>query len=52
MNPDEPDPREEQPKKAECEISHSLCAQCGCEMDLVKTKWICPKCHWIIGCCD
>lgn len=38
--------------KDSCDLSHSVCVQCGTEMNLVKTKWICPKCKWIIGCCD
>lgn len=40
------------PAKSECELDHSICVQCGTGMNLIKTKWICPKCKWIIGCCD
>lgn len=45
-------PAEPPPEKPECELNHSICVQCGTEMNLIKTKWICPKCRWIIGCCD
>ncbi|NUN48882.1 MAG: hypothetical protein HUU15_08660 [Candidatus Brocadiae bacterium] len=41
-----------EPAPERCELSHSVCVQCGVEMELVKTKWICPRCRWIIGCCD
>lgn len=39
-------------EKKECELTYSMCLQCGTEMHLIKTKWVCPKCKWIIGCCD
>jgi hypothetical protein len=40
------------PAKDACDLTHNICVQCGMEMNLVKTKWICPKCRWIVGCCD
>jgi ribosomal protein S27AE len=48
--PEEPKP--EEPKAGSCEAKHNLCARCGATMELVKSKWACPKCHWIIGCRD
>ena len=66
MNPENPDASGSCPERAkppgplargqagpvEGDVPHNVCLQCGCEMNLVKTKWICPECHWIIGCCD
>jgi hypothetical protein len=40
------------PAPPNCEFTHDICVQCGTRMDLIKTKWICPKCRWIVGCCD
>ncbi|MCE9583024.1 MAG: hypothetical protein K8T20_11060 [Planctomycetes bacterium] len=50
MTPSDTSPAADE--KKECELTYSMCLQCGTEMHLIKTKWVCPKCKWIIGCCD